>query len=259
MHLKQLQSAFKRYVLYQDMQFVEQVSGKNEKFIQTRLNIYYQAYRLRFIEALQTDFPGIHALAGDEIFKKICKTYIDRYPSQYFSMRYFGQKLSDFLQRAEPYCEHKTLSDMAKFEWAIAQALDAANAKRVKIEDLQKVPLAKWPKLRFEFHPSLQILALSRNVPAFWQAVKAEQEITAPPEQYNKLVYWRVWRAQMQVFFCSQEEDETWMLQSAIQGEKFSQICEGLCQWHKSQDVASRAAELISLWISEKLVTSIKS
>lgn len=71
-----------------------------------RLKIYANAYLSRLMEALQDNFPALHTLSGDEGFYALAKQYIHQYPSTSFSLRYFGDHLSDLLKQHMPYAEH---------------------------------------------------------------------------------------------------------------------------------------------------------
>jgi len=62
----------------------------------TRIAIYANAYHARFVEALAADYSALKTYLGDDEFEQLINAYIEAYPSQYFSMRYVGQHLSDF-------------------------------------------------------------------------------------------------------------------------------------------------------------------
>ena len=66
-----------------------------------RLAIYYDAYRLRLLEALDSNYPILHSWMGDDEFEKLGLAYLDAHPSTHFSIRYFGHRLSEFPASAE--------------------------------------------------------------------------------------------------------------------------------------------------------------
>ncbi|OGI49418.1 MAG: hypothetical protein A3E57_01595 [Candidatus Muproteobacteria bacterium RIFCSPHIGHO2_12_FULL_60_33] len=51
--------------------------------------------------------------------------------------------------------------------------------------------------------------------------------------------------------------DEAWALDAARTGESFATICEGLCEWIDTQNVALHAAGLMKQWIADGIVSGI--
>jgi len=125
------------------------------------LEVYYEGYRFRLLEILTNDYPQcqaiINKLFGKDSFDKVAFEYIQQYPSQHFSVRYFGQHFSHFLAQNAPYSQMPYLSELADFEWCIAHSLDAANRDLLSIDTLKTIPPQAWGDLIFEFHPSVQL------------------------------------------------------------------------------------------------------
>src|SRR5271169_6711582 len=80
-----------------------------------RLGIYATAYRLRLLEALDADYPGLHTLAGDEEFDAIGRAFIAAQPSVFYNLRWYGGALSQFLRTAEAYREYPVVAQLADF------------------------------------------------------------------------------------------------------------------------------------------------
>ena len=123
-----------------------QVSADARPSAAARLAIYANGYRLRLLEALDTDFSALHTLAGDELFEQIGRAYIDAHPSEHFSIRYFGQHLSAFLAQTAPYTETPVLAEMAALEWALTLAFDAADDPVLTEASLAMLPAESWPE-----------------------------------------------------------------------------------------------------------------
>ena len=258
MNLLGLQTVFQDYLLSPaKTTILTQVAGTAKIGAETRLGIYAEAYRLRLIEALDTDFPVLHALLGDDEFDRMARAYIDAYPSRHFSVRWFGQHLSDFLRAALPYCEHPALGETAAFEWTMTLAFDATDDPLVALDDMAVVPAASWPGLRFTPHASLHRLDLRWNVPAVWKAHSAGDDVSAPAES-DSPVAWIVWRQDLTTYFRSLAVDEAWALDALIAGQTFADICQGLCEWSDAQHVAAHAAGLLRSWIGDGMISRIK-
>ena len=78
--LRDLQTCFQRHVLHGDNDMLTQVSADTRPNAAARLAIYANAYRLRLLEALDTDFSALHTLAGDALFEQIGRAYINAHP-----------------------------------------------------------------------------------------------------------------------------------------------------------------------------------
>ncbi len=252
--LLELQKSFQDFVLSGSEDFKRRVKGKDDPFITTRTDIYQSAYRLRLTGVLKIDFPGLHTIAGDEQFAMICRDYIKHYPSDHFSVRYFGRFMSEFLTNTSPYSEHRLLADMAGFEWAVSEVLDAEDRHVFSIEELQDISPALWPEMTIILHPSLIIIPLEWNVPKFWQLVKEDKEPKRPTE-YPQIVKWVLWRKELEVYFRSLEEDEAWALTATAQGNTFAELCEGLCEWVEPENVVARVTGFLQNWIAEETIT----
>ncbi|MGH8866218.1 MAG: DNA-binding domain-containing protein, partial [Burkholderiales bacterium] len=97
------QSRFQAYVLAGDGAIVEEIAGADDASRRSRLDIYYNAYRLRLAEALTTDYEILKSYIGDEIFDAIVRDYIDARPSVFRNVRWFGGHLADFLRDQPRY------------------------------------------------------------------------------------------------------------------------------------------------------------
>jgi hypothetical protein len=255
--LRRLQEDFQGYLLALDARMHPHVLGSAQVSAEERLAIYADAYRLRLLEALDTDYPGLHAMLGDDDFDSMGRAYIAAHPSPYFSLRWFGNRLSEFLRTTEPYSQYPVFAEMAAFEWAKSDAFDAADSEIASIADMAAVPPDAWPGLTFVPHPSLRRLDLRWNVPTVWKAIDAGQE---PPtlEENDYPIAWLVWRQDLLTYFRSLNVDEAWALDALQRGETFASICQGLTEWIDAQNVAVHAAGLLKQWLSNGLIRAIR-
>ncbi len=223
-----------------------------------KMTIYAEAYQLRLIEALQDSFPALHTLLGDDRFDGLARDYILQYPSQHFSIRYFGRRLAEFLHGNDRDPQSDLLSEMAGFEWALRHAFDAADEKSVNPDILQQIQPTQWPVLRFRLQPSLQLLDLQWNVPVLWQAIEDGADAIAP-EQHEFPIRWVIWRHELITHYRSLEVDEAWTLEAAIEGNTFGGICEGICEWLEPEHAAPRAAGFLARWIEEGMLCALET
>lgn len=251
-----LQTDFQQYLLEGKGRFAEEVRGDERLDAGARLGIYFDAYRLRLIEALETDFIALRALLGCEQFESVCRAYIDAHPSDHFSLRHFGRHMARLLADTAPWREEPYLAELAVFEWALVNAFDAADSPVARTEDMAAVDPARWPELILRPHASVQRLNLSWNVPDIWSAAKKDGP---PPAAHREPhpVGWVVWRQGLQNYYRSLTVDEAVALDSLLRGENFGAICEGLCEWVDAGNVATHAAMLLKGWLNDSLIREI--
>jgi len=254
--LSDLQREFQNYVFKRDRSMERKVVGTRRASAKTRLNIYSNAYRLRLMEALDTDYPGLRKLTGDDEFDKIGYAYIESHPSPYYNLRWYGGDLAEFLKTARPYNEHPELSEMAAFEWSMALAFDAPNDPVITVEEITKIPADAWPAMAFTPHASLQRLNLEWNVPAFWKAVDKKERPEIPQKNESPLG-WVLWRRELNIYFRSMNVAEAWAMDAMKSGNKFADICGGLCEWIDELQVAQEAAGMLKGWVTDGMIKQV--
>lgn len=251
-----LQQGFQSYLLGEHGDFSAAIAAPAKSTVPARLSIYAEAYHLRLRDALATDFPGLHTLVGDALFNQLSRAYLAAHPSQHFSIRYFGERLSAFLAEHPPYCESPVLSEMATLEWALGLAFDAADAPVLNVTALAALPPAKWPALRLRFHPSVQRRDFYWNVPALWRAIDADSEPQAP-EQRTEPLAWLIWRQDLQNYFRSLATAEARALDCMRAGDDFASVCEILCEHIETEQVGLSAAGFLKGWVATGLISEI--
>lgn len=256
--LRELQRSFQRQVLQGTGDLEDQVVSTAGVDAATRLAIYSNAYRLRLIEVLQSDYETLHTLLGDDEFGQLLHRYIERYPSSDPNIRWFGGHMARFLKATSPYLAHPVLAETACVEWTLMRAFDAADSPLIETNTVMRIPAAIWPAMRPVLAPSVQRLQLAWNTVEIWRAIQAEE---TPPEPtvLSTPIDWVIWRQDLQPHFRSLEVDEAWALDAVMAERTFGEICEGLCEWIDPQHVGNRAALLLKGWVTEGLISTIRT
>jgi hypothetical protein len=254
-----LQQAFQAYVHEPERLdgIVQGIHPDTRVSAEDRLGIYATAYRLRLLEALDADYPGLHALAGDEEFDAIGRAFIATQPSVFYNLRWYGGDLPRFLRSSEEYRQYDVLAEMADFEWALVTAFDAPDDPLLQVEDIARVAPEDWPELRFEAHASVQLVDLKWDVVSVWKADKEEREVESPSKS-EKATRWMIWRSDLKTLFRSLPADEAAAFDALRNGSSFGELCELLVEWHDVDAVAGRAAQLLKQWTQAGLLRAIK-
>jgi putative DNA-binding protein len=252
--LAELQRRFQRHLLTGDGAIASAVVDSERVPVATRLKVYADAYRLRLIEALGNNYPRLEQFLGKPAFAQLANEYIDRHPSGYRSVRWFGHRLPELL--AKTRAQEPWLHDLAAFEWAIAGAFDSADSAVVTVDALGHVSADLWSGLRFELHPSVQRVIVSSNAPALFKALSAE-ETPADPIVLEKPQTWLVWREDFTSQYRSLTAGESAALDAVVSGATFGEICAILCDWHDEDQVPLVAAGMLKSWIADKLIATL--
>lgn len=220
--------------------------------IKRRLGIYYDAYRLRIIEALANSYPKLKDLLGDDLFDATARSYINAYPSMVRNMRWVGDSMQTHLINTLP--QHPIAAEMAAFEWALGLAFDAEDAPVLSLQDLAAIAPENWGDLHFKFHPAVQLLNPKYNVLLIWQALNIGE---TPPKatQINEPCV--VWREDLNAHYRSLEHAEYAAIESVILGTSFGELCESLQENASEDEATMQAAQYLSSWLNGGLITAI--
>lgn len=254
--LLHLQNKFQNYLLKDDADIKKLIVSSEKVSADTRLAIYSNSYRLRLIEALVSNYPVLHVYVGEEMFNHIANDYITAHPSQYRSIRWFGDKLGAFLNDHEVYKTSPYLAELAQFEWLQTMVFDAANSQILKMTDITQIPADAWMNMRIYPHPSVYRINVSWNIVQIWQAITDEKPPDEPTQSRTK-VPWLLWRSDLLNHFCSLAEEEAWAIDAILQNQTFGEICVGLCQWVNEEKAGVHAAALLKGWIQSGLLAKV--
>ncbi len=243
--LKQLQNDFQEYLLNDDRNIYKNIVSTERMPVDKRLNIYANAYYARLSEALSATYPTIQSYLGFDDFYKLACEYAKSHPSEFRSIRWFGDKFPTFLQNH--------LAEIAEIEWTMSAVFDSKNATPLSIEELANIPPESWESMQLKLHPSVRRINLNWNSIAIWQDL-IQDKTPSDPIKNEFTVPWIFWRKNLDNQYCSLEAEDAWAIDAIIRGENFGTICEGLLQWNQEEDIGMRAASLLKGWTEAGLL-----
>lgn len=246
--LRELQLAFKAHVLRGDAAIVDAIASTGRDDAGERLGIYAHAYRERLRGVLREEFIGLRALAGSDGFDALMDGYIDAHPSRHPNIRWFGANMADWLVDAPHAGPRPEYAAMARLDWALSTAFDAASTQSIGAGELAALTASQWPSLRLRVGDNVQRLPLEWNVDEFRLAIDSGSEPPPVPRSAPRVV--AVWRKDFSVRHRRLDEDEAALLDAATRGSSFGELCELLCGWHAVDAVAPRAVHLLQRWIA---------
>ncbi|MFZ6773823.1 putative DNA-binding domain-containing protein [Undibacterium sp. SXout7W] len=259
--LDQLQQHFQEFILgQQDADSVLPFIAETKKTTktadisgQTRLDIYYQAYRLRLRDALSEAFDKTHRYLGDDLFFAACTAYIAAHSSRHRNLRWYGSDFPDFLRS---YCADIPLvAELATFEWTLSLAFDAADQPVLTLADLGNLQAEDWETAGFVCQQSNHFLRMDWNCVAIWLALTAD-EYPPEPLQNTAPVIWHIWRKQQQPQFRSLNPDEAQALQAIVAGYSFAATCVAVSE--QFPESAAHLGAWLQTWITQEMLSQIQ-
>ncbi len=273
MRLVQLENEFQAFVLEGAPQIARSIVGTGRVPVDTRLDIYAQAYGARLTEALESNYPLLAKLLGGEQFALLAAAYRQYRRPAHFSIRWHGDRLSAWLAGQPPYDRRPLLAELARWEWSMTLAFDAADAPPLRRAALAAVAPERWSDLCFRLHPSVQVLALRTAAAAVWRALDRGE---APPAQAlapdvpaatasatiaaaqspAQETHWFIWRRGLETIFRSATAFEAAALAALARGDSFGSLCERLASEVGEDEAPGRAAALLARWMEDEMLAA---
>ena len=256
--LADLQRAFQDYVLASDGAFHAAVRDTQKADRGTLLGVYREGYALRLVEVLTNDYPGLLALAGRADFDLMARAYIAAHPSRHPSVRPFGRSLAAYLAATPPYSNSPAAVEMARFEWAMGEAFDAADAAPLAADAVMALPPQAWETLTFSPLPSLRRLTLAYDVPQAWQRREQVEAGNLEAKPAAEPTGWVIWRPELETNYRSLERDEAVLLDALVEGRPFPEMCEAIAILTGEVEAPGRAASLLRAWVEAGMIAGYR-
>jgi hypothetical protein len=181
-----------------------------------RIGIYQRGYMLRLQECLQSDFPAVRRIAGEQRFELLVRAYLERHPSRHWSLNPLGKDFARFLEREAPRGPRSgLLVGLARLEWAMQEVFEAPAGPALAHDALQRIAPEDWARRKLVPIAALRLVACEQRCNAIAGAVRRDEPL--PPLGRKRTwvaVYrkeWTVWRMDL----------------DALQFELLSALCRG--------------------------------
>ncbi len=200
-------------------------------------------------------------MLGEAAFRELVQAYLRAHPPHRPSLRDVGAKLPEFLAGSPAAAElrgrHALAPDLARLEWALLEAFDAADAPPLPRTALAALAPERWAGLRFAFQPALRLLALGFPVERVRRAYDAEDsELPAALAPHSTQV--GVWRHEERVFYRALEPIEAEALARALAGASFGRLCEEMAARLSEAVAPLRAASLVDRWQADGWLAGVR-
>jgi Putative DNA-binding domain len=220
------------------------------------VEVYGAGYLARLIEVLELEMPALARLVGDGIFRELGRTYLTAYPSRSPSLRGLAANYAGWLATQDTRPDAAAESELARFEWALTEVFDAADAPVLASAALAAHPPEQWPRLRLGLHPSLRLVLLKWNTLAQWRAYKHAAPALAPMRL--DAPSWVVcWRRELSTYFEPIPTEAASALTLIRAGHDLACVCDQLAAALPADETATHFVRLLRQWFDMSLITEL--
>lgn len=146
-----------------------------------RFNVYRNNVYAGLIGVLDTRFPAVQRLVGEEFFKAMARIFIDQSPPRSPVLIEYGAAFPKFLHTFEPVDEEPYLPDVALLEWSMHAARHAADCDALPSCEFADIDHRHAAEIRLAFAPSVSLVSSIYPVFSLWRAnVRDEPQAETP-------------------------------------------------------------------------------
>ncbi|RJX68798.1 DUF2063 domain-containing protein [Vibrio sinensis] len=177
--LAELQEQFAKSLHYQAKG--EQCDIVSDTFsADERMQIYRNNFIISLSEVLQTTYPMVTALIGEECFEQIARQHVLTHPLTVGDVSHYGDGfestilLFDEVAKAAPYC-----AEVARFEWAQDLAQQKYNTQQIRparpLAHLATLNENQHGDIRFQLHPDVMLFQSEYSLFSLQHAINNHQ------------------------------------------------------------------------------------
>lgn len=134
-----------------------------------RFDVYRNNVAVSLTEALETAFPVVRRLVGEQNFRTLAGVFLRQHPPGSPLMMFYGAEMPAFLGQFPPTQSIGYLPDVARLELAIRESYHAANADPVDPQALQSLSPDVLMQSSVGLAPSLRLVRSDWPVFSIWQ------------------------------------------------------------------------------------------
>lgn len=145
------------------------VTGPTETLPRRRFNVYRNNVYAGLIGVLEARYPAIVRLVGEEFFRAMARLYVDQSPPSSPVLLEYGRGFPAFVAAFEPVADVPYLPDVARLEWQLHEARNAADCRDMPASDLAAHGEAA-AFLTVELAPAVSLVRSPYPVFSIWRA-----------------------------------------------------------------------------------------
>jgi hypothetical protein len=149
------------------------IAGDDERssgFNAARLAVYRNNAHETFHKTLAVTYPVVRRLVGEQCFRGLARSYAHDFPSRSGDLARYGAELPTLLEVYYRDTVFAYLADVARLEWACAEAETEADGVPFDLLELGQVPHADCERLRFALRAPVRLLSSRFPIFSIWEA-----------------------------------------------------------------------------------------
>lgn len=155
------------------------VARATEMATRGRFNVYRNNVYASLVGVLETRFPAVQRLLGEDFFNAMARIFVDQTPPRSPILLYYGREFPEFLATFEPAEDEPYLADVALLEWRMHAARHAADCDALTgVEVARRIDEANGDVV-LAFVPAISLVVSPYPVFSLWRANTAD-----PSEPY---------------------------------------------------------------------------
>lgn len=170
MNLNELQNAYRSYLLGGEPGGLAAAVVENSFDATERLRIYRNNFLVSLGDALNTNFPVIRQMVGDDFFAQAARAFILQSPPSRPCLFEYGEGFPEFLAGLPEMAGLPYVAEMGDFEFARIAAYHAPVEALLTDAAIARVPPEKLAELPIRLAQHVRLLAVRFPILELWQA-----------------------------------------------------------------------------------------
>jgi putative DNA-binding protein len=137
------------------------------------------------VKVLRGRFPVVEKIVGEEFFKAMAHAFVVEHPPRSPLLTSYGDDFAGFITGFAPARQLAYLADVARVEAARTRAYRAADVSPVDPGRFAAVAAGAVDAIRFEMHPSVEIIRSPHPIVTIWAMNSGEQTLV-PIEHWSR-------------------------------------------------------------------------
>src|SRR5262245_39163413 len=138
--------------------------------IEGRWAIYRNAYVVRLVESIATDYPAVARIVGHSQFHTLCQRYLKSFPPYSHDIGRAGERLPAFLPGDPIAAALPFLPDLASLERALAVSIGSPDDESSGWSDIAALPVELLALTPLRLAPAAALIASEWPLASLWLA-----------------------------------------------------------------------------------------
>lgn len=162
-----------------------------------RFDVYRNNVVSSLLDAMETAFPVVQKLVGEEFFRAMAGVYVRAHPPKSPLLMFYGAELPAFLENFEPASHLAYLPDVARLELARRGCYHAKDHTKFDPASFAKIDPDAMDGITIQFAPSASIIASEYPILSIWLYNMVDSTTQIPAQGEQVLLFRPEWDVEM--------------------------------------------------------------